>query len=205
MKNCVETRNPQSNKDLGELEFKRMLRGTKEHPRRIPMKANVVLFGESNLGKTTALKILYLLLGGKKPGYLKKPTTYQYKRVVLKYNDLSIGFGFDGDTLEIVEENVEYFTNHYCDIAFSPTRIGGLTSMAMKYFIDKNITMASNCYINHVFWKKVSEIEENDRKLDLEPENLEDLLNVSLWEKQFPKSYALAEQFKKMLDDGCFD
>ena len=114
-----------------------------------------------------------------------------------------------GDNVESrkswIEENVEFFTNIDCDISFSPTRIGGLTSMAMNYFIEKHLTSSSNCYINHVFWKRVSPIMVEDRKLYLEPQHEEDLLDKSLWEKQFPKSYSLAEQLKKMIDVGLFD
>lgn len=73
------------------------------------MTANVILFGNSNSGKTTALKILYLMLGGSNPTDLKKSPNIN--RCKLIYKGLIIGFAWGGDTLPIVEENVEFFTN----------------------------------------------------------------------------------------------
>lgn len=163
-----------------------------------PLKANVILYGNRNSGKTQTLRILYLMLGGKNPKFLNKGNTW--KRETLTYNHQIIGICLDGDTLEIVEGNVAFFANNNCDVAFSPTHIGGPTVMPMQYFIEKNTESAKNCNIECTVWKKQPELR-NHYKVSIEKDKL---LNLSVWKKAYPQSYAMAEKLKKLLDDGFF-
>lgn len=160
------------------------------------MTANIILFGGKNSGKTTVLKILYLLLGGKNPKDLTKAPNINRCAITTK-GGYTIGFAWGGDSLEIVEDNVEFFTLHSCDIAFSPTHVGGVTVLPMDYFIDKNISSVEN-----IIWKRIHNFGFLNK---YEFKNDDELLNVAIWEREFPESYAMAQKLKGLLDSGFFD
>ena len=163
-----------------------------------PLKANVVLYGKQNTGKTQTLRILYLMLGGKNTKFLSKHSTC--KREILIYKNQKIGICLDGDSLEVVEWNVAFFANNNCDIAFSPTRIGTPTVIPMRYFIEKNTESSKNCKIECTVWKKQLELKNcNDYSIEASR-----LLVLSEWKKAYPQSYDMAEKLKQLVDSDFF-
>lgn len=155
-------------------------RSTKYH---YVTKANIILFGTSNSGKTTTLKILYYLLTGAMP-------PNNTPRIQISYNGLKIDFGFNGDHIDMVEDNVTFFKNNPCDIAVSPTRTEGGPVMAMNYFIDKTFPITEN-----IFWKRTMDIPRSKRaakKCASEPSN---------FAKNLPQSYQMANKLKEIIDE----
>lgn len=148
----------------------------------IVSKANIILFGTSNSGKTTTLRILYYLLTG-------KTAPKSTHRIQDRYKGMTIDFAFDGDNLEVVESNVAFFENNPCDIAVSPTRTDGGPVLAMNYFIDKTLTTTEN-----VIWKRIPEISKSNRTV-----KMLDADSVNLAE-EYPQSYSNAVILKEIID-----
>lgn len=147
------------------------------------MKANIILFGTGNSGKTTTLKILYYLLTGTIP-------PVNTPRIQITYKGLKINFAFNGDHIDVVEENVAFFKNNPCDIAVSPTRTEGGPVMAMNYFIDKTLPITEN-----ILWKRTTDIPSSKRAAKncaSEPSN---------FAKNLPQSYQMANKLKKIIDE----
>ena len=105
-------------------------------------KANIILFGTSNSGKTTTLKILHYLLVGSMPP-AKTP------RVQITYKGLTIDIAFNGDDLKTVEQNVAFFKANPCDIAVSPTRTKGGPVKVMNDFVNKNFQPDKDDYYHY--------------------------------------------------------
>lgn len=146
-------------------------------------KANIILFGTGNSGKTTTLKILYYLLVGSMP-------PANTPRVQITYRGMKIDFAFNGDHIDVVEDNVAFFANNPCDIAVSPTRTEGGPVMAMKYFIEKTFPITEN-----IIWKRTSDIPQSERTVKTcasDPKN---------YAKNYPQSFSLASKLKDIIDD----
>lgn len=146
-------------------------------------KANIILFGTGNSGKTTTLKILYYLLVGSMPP-INTP------RVQITYRGKKIDFAFNGDHIDVVEDNLAFFADNPCDIAVSPTRTEGGPVMAMNYFIDKSFPITEN-----ILWKRTTDIPSSKRaakKYASEP---------SSFAKNLPQSYQMANKLKEIIDE----
>lgn len=146
-------------------------------------KANIILFGTSNSGKTTALKILYFLLTG-------KTVKARMTRVAITYKGLAIDIAFNGDDLETVERNVAFFKANPCDIALSPTRTDGGPVLAMNYFFDKTFPSTEI-----VLWKRLEAIPEGQRAANVMVHDPKD------YAKNYPQSYEVAMKLKEIIDD----
>lgn len=146
-------------------------------------KANIILFGTGNSGKTTTLKILYYLLVGSMP-------PANTPRVQITYRGKKIDFAFNGDHIDVVEDNLAFFADNPCDIAVSPTRTEGGPVMAMNYFIDKTFPITEN-----ILWKRTTDIPSSKRaakKYASEP---------SSFAKNLPQSYQMANKLKEIIDE----
>jgi len=146
-------------------------------------KANIILFGTSNSGKTTALKILYFLLTG-------KTVQARMTRVAITYKGLAIDIAFNGDDLETVEQNVAFFKANPCDIALSPTRTDGGPVLAMNYFIDKTFPSTEI-----VLWKRLEAIPVGQQAANVMVHDPKD------YAKNYPQSYEVAMKLKEIIDD----
>lgn len=149
-------------------------------------KANIILFGTGNSGKTTTLRILYYLLTGTTAPANKT-------RVQITYKGSKIDFAFNGYTLDVVEGNVAFFEDNPCDIAVSPTRTDGGPVIAMNYFIDKTFPMTEN-----IIWKKVADIPVAKRA------SKGHLVAPKNYAKNYPQSSFLASKLKDIIE-GCID
>lgn len=146
-------------------------------------KANIILFGTSNSGKTTTLKMLHYLLVGSMPP-AKTP------RVQITYKGLAIDIAFNGDNLKTVEQNVAFFEANPCAIALSPTRTDGGPVLAMNYFIDKNFPSTEI-----VLWKRLEAIPEGQQAANVMVHDPKD------YAKNYPQSYEVAMKLKEIIDD----
>jgi hypothetical protein len=146
-------------------------------------KANIILFGTSNSGKTTTLKILHYLLVGSMPP-AKTP------RVQITYKGLAIDIAFNGDDLETVEQNVAFFKANPYDIALSPTRTDGGPVLAMNYFVNKTFPSTEI-----VLWKRLEAIPEGQQAANVMVHDPKD------YAKNYPKSYEVAMKLKEIIDD----
>ena len=146
-------------------------------------KANIILFGTSNSGKTTALKILYFLLTG-------KTVQARMTRVAITYKGLAIDIAFNGDDLKTVEQNEAFFEANPCAIALSPTRTDGGPVLAMNYFIDKTFPSTEI-----VLWKRLEAIPEGQRAANVMVHDPKD------YAKNYPQSYEVAMKLKEIIDD----
>lgn len=146
-------------------------------------KANIILFGTSNSGKTTALKILYFLLTG-------KTVKARMTRVAITYKGLAIDIAFNGDTLGTVEQNVAFFEANPCDIAVSPTRTKGGPVKVMNDFVNKNFPLTEI-----VLWKRLEAIPEGQRAANVMVHDPKD------YAKNYPQSYEMAMKLKEIIDD----
>lgn len=145
--------------------------------------SNIVLYGISNTGKSTTLRILYYLLSGKMACAKDSMCSTVYKG----YN---IGVAFNGDTLKIVEENVAFFEANDFDITVSSTRTEGGPVLAMNYFNEKIFQDAEN-----IIWKHILGFQG-----DKSAKNLADVKPVD-FKSVFPQSYGLAVKIKEELID----
>ena len=146
-------------------------------------KANIILFGTSNSGKTTTLKILHYLLVGSMPP-AKTP------RVQITYKGLAIDIAFNGDDLETVEQNVAFFKANPYDIALSPTRTDGGPVLAMNYFVNKTFPSTEI-----VLWKRLEAIPEGQQAANVMVHDPKD------YAKNYPQSYEVAMKLKEIIDD----
>lgn len=146
-------------------------------------KSNIILFGTSNSGKTTALKILHYLLVGSMPP-AKTP------RVKITYKGLAIDIAFNGDDLKTVEQNVAFFKANPCDIAVSPTRTKGGPVKVMNDFVNKNFPLTEI-----VLWKRLEAIPEGQRAANVMVHDPKD------YAKNYPQSYEVAMKLKEIIDD----
>lgn len=146
-------------------------------------KANIILFGTSNSGKTTTLKMLHYLLVGSMPP-AKTP------RVQITYKGLAIDIAFNGDDLKTVEQNVAFFEANPCAIALSPTRTDGGSVLAMNYFIDKTFPSTEI-----VLWKRLEAIPEGQQAANVMVHDPKD------YAKNYPQSYEVAMKLKEIIDD----
>lgn len=146
-------------------------------------KANIILFGTSNSGKTTTLKILHYLLVGSMPP-AKTP------RVQITYKGLAIDIAFNGDDLKTVEQNVAFFKANPCDIALSPTRTKGGPVKVMNDFVNKNFPSTEI-----VLWKRLEAIPEDQQAANVMVHDPKD------YAKNYPQSYEVAMKLKEIIDD----
>lgn len=146
-------------------------------------KANIILFGTSNSGKTTALKILYFLLTG-------KTVQARMTRVAITYKGLAIDIAFNGDDLKTVEQNVAFFEANPCDIAVSPARTKGGPVKVMNDFVNKNFPSTEI-----VLWKKLEAIPEGQQAANVMVHDPKD------YAKNYPQSYEEAMKLKEIIDD----
>ena len=146
-------------------------------------KANIIVFGTSNSGKTTTLKILHYLLVGSMPP-AKTP------RVQITYKGLAIDIAFNGDDLETVEQNVAFFKANPYDIALSPTRTDGGPVLAMNYFVNKTFPSTEI-----VLWKRLEAIPEGQQAANVMVHDPKD------YAKNYPQSYEVAMKLKEIIDD----
>ncbi len=145
--------------------------------------ANIILFGTSNSGKTTTLKILHYLLVGSMPP-AKTP------RVKITYKGLTIDIAFNGDDLKTVEQNVAFFKANPCDIALSPTRTKGGPVKVMNDFVNKNFPSTEI-----VLWKRLEAIPEGQQAANVMVHDPKD------YAKNYPQSYEVAMKLKEIIDD----
>jgi len=106
----------------------------------------VMLSGISNSGKSTTLKNLLGLLLKEKYVKLEQdiniPSRGDIGPLVIEFEDkegrkLKVGFSSAGDNEEIVKNNLIFFENHKCEIAFCATKSSGLTVKCIEEHIDK--------------------------------------------------------------------
>ncbi len=146
-------------------------------------KANIILFGTSNSGKTTALKILYYLL-------VKAVPPAKTPRVQIIYKGLAIDIAFNGDDLKTVEQNVAFFEANPCAIALSPTRTKGGPVKVMNDFVNKNFPLTEI-----VLWKRLEAIPEGQQAANVMVHDPKD------YAKNYPQSYEVAMKLKEIIDD----
>ena len=102
-------------------------------------------------------------------------------------------FAFNGDHIDVVEDNVDFFANNPCEIGVSPTRTEGGPIMAMNYFIDKMFPITEN-----IIWKRTSYIPQSGRTVKScasDPKN---------YAMNYPQAFSLASKLKEIIDD-CID
>jgi len=110
-----------------------------------------VLYGEAHSGKSSTIKEVYRILSLKYPNHIDatsilKPEEYDIKVEMSDDNGFvrdikRIGIASHGDINETIEEYLNDFTNHKCDIIFCAKR------MSNK---KRNIILQANSTLKHI-------------------------------------------------------
>ena len=101
------------------------------------LKAVLILYGEANAGKSTALTRLAVALLENSSFYYeqKKTRVSRDRRVVARHGKWIIGIGTAGDDKKQVDENFTFFSQQRCNIGIVAARKTG--SIDMKTYSEK--------------------------------------------------------------------
>lgn len=96
------------------------------------------LNGRPNCGKTHTLIMVCDMLANECKVIDETLCGGDDKRVTYEVDDIVVSVCTGGDSVEIIQENIEYFLNQNCDIAISACRSKAGPKWALESFADDN-------------------------------------------------------------------